>query len=1176
MKKLFCTTLLLLTIAIGFAQGKNDLWKKSNSFEAFKKTPKNHLPQKNIFKLDLLNMEKMLNKAPKRANVKITQHLIITLPNGEGVLENFKVFENSVMEPELAKKYPNIKSYVAVGIDNPLARAYFSYSPLGFKSMILYPDQSSVFIEPISDNSDTYSVYKKSDKKEVLEEFECNIMHKVAKTTTSDNTVAFRGADDAKLRTFRIALSSTGEYSAYFGGTKANTLAAMNNTLTRINGIFEKDFGVRLILIGNNDAIIYTNSTTDPYSDPANKSNWRLELQSNLTATIGEANYDIGHLLGTGVANSGDAGCVGCICTNNFKGRGYTTGTSNNHQGDTFDLDFVAHEIGHQLGATHTFTHTSETGTGSQMEPGSGSTIMSYSGRTSKDIEFHSDAYFHAISIQQVTDNIKTKTCAVISTNGNAAPIVNAGLDFTIPKGTPFMLTGTATDANSDDILTYSWEQMDLGTSTTSVPNATATSGPLFRSYPESTSATRYFPNINSILNGLTTTTGREIASEVLPNVARTLNFRFTVRDNRIGGGSNNSDDMIITVDGLAGPFTVDSQNTAVSYAAGTSQTINWSVAGTDTNGVNCTNVDILLSMDGGQTFPIVLLASTPNDGSQNIIIPNMPGTTNRIMVKGSNHIFFDVNNSNFTITGSNTDTTAPTTSTLTASGTTTSSTNLSWTPATDNVGVSGYDVYQNGILRTSTTTTTLSVTGLTASTTYNFYIKAKDAAGNTSQSSNTVSVTTLSPADTTAPSTSTLTASGTTTSSTNLSWTAATDNVGVSGYDVYQNGVLRTSTTSTTLSVTGLTASTTYNFYIKAKDAAGNTSQSSNTLSVTTLSPTDTTAPSTSTLTASGTTTSSTNLSWTPATDNVGVSGYDVYQNGVLRTSTTTTTLSVTGLTASTTYNFYVKAKDAAGNTSQSSNTVIITTLSNTTLVTTPSYCSSVGGTSKEYINRVIMGTIDNNSGNDNGYGNYTILSSTVYLGSSEKITIIPKWTSSVRAESYNVWIDFNKNGNFESNELVFSKSKSRASSVTGAFTIPSNALTGATRMRVSMKYNSFPSACETFANGEVEDYTINITSTIARTSEETNINEETKEETNEISKLDFKLYPNPVKGDIVNFTEMNESTTYRIFNQMGQQVASGYIENNSVNVGALMPAIYIIEITDGKSVGTKRFIKE
>ena len=992
MKKLFCTTLLLLTIAIGFAQGKNDLWKKSNSFEAFKKTPKNHLPQKNIFKLDLLNMEKMLNKAPKRANVNITQHLIISLPNGEGVLENFKVFENSVMEPELAKKYPNIKSYVAVGVDNPLARAYFSYSPLGFKSMILYPDQSSVFIEPISDNADTYSVYKKSDKEEVLEKFECNIMHKVANATPSDNTVAFRGADDAKLRTFRIALSSTGEYSAYFGGTKANTLAAMNNTLTRINGIFEKDFGVRLILIGNNDAIIYTNSTTDPYSDPANKSNWRLELQSNLTATIGEANYDIGHLLGTGVANSGDAGCVGCICTNNFKGRGYTTGTSNNHQGDTFDLDFVAHEIGHQLGATHTFTHTSETGTGSQMEPGSGSTIMSYSGRTSKDIEFHSDAYFHAISIQQVTDNIKTKTCAVISTNGNAAPIVNAGLDFTIPKGTPFMLTGTATDANSDDILTYSWEQMDLGTSTTSVPNATATSGPLFRSYPESTSATRYFPNINSILNGLTTTTGREIASEVLPNVARTLNFRFTARDNRIGGGSNNSDDMIITVDGLAGPFTIDSQNTAVSYAAGTSQTINWSVAGTNTNGVNCTNVDILLSTDGGQTFPIVLLASTPNDGSQNIIIPNMPGTTNRIMVKGSNHIFFDVNNSNFTITGSNTDTTAPTTSTLTASGTTTSSTNLSWTAATDNVGVSGYDVYQNG----------------------------------------------------------------------------------------------------------------------------------------------------------------------------------------VLRTSTTTTTLSVTGLTASTTYNFYVKAKDAAGNASQSSNTVLITTLSNTTLVTTPSYCSSVGGTSKEYINRVIMGTIDNNSGNDNGYGNYTTLSSTVYLGSSEKITIIPKWTSSVRAESYNVWIDFNKNGNFESNELVFSKSKSRASSITGAFTIPSNALTGATRMRVSMKYNSFPSACETFANGEVEDYTINITSTIARTSEETNINEETKEETNEISKLDFKLYPNPVKGDIVNFTEMNESTTYRIFNQMGQQVASGYIENNSVNVGALMPAIYIIEITDGKSVGTKRFIKE
>jgi len=202
---------------------------------------------------------------------------------------------------------------------------------------------------------------------------------------------------------------------------------------------------------------------------------------------------------------------------------------------------------------------------------------------------------------------------------------------------------------------------------------------------------------MNTILAGLSSTQGSRIISETLPGVARTLNFRLTVRDNKVGGGANNTDDMVVTVNGTAGPFSVDSQNTAVSYAVGTSQTINWTVAGTNANGVNCANVDILLSTDGGQTFPTVLIAGTPNDGSQNVIIPNIPGTTNRIMVKGSNHIFFDVNNTNFTITGSGTsDTTAPTASTLSASGTTASSTNLSWTAASDNVGVTDYEVYQN------------------------------------------------------------------------------------------------------------------------------------------------------------------------------------------------------------------------------------------------------------------------------------------------------------------------------------------------------------------------------------------------------------------------------------------------------------------------------------------------
>lgn len=1085
MKKLICTA-LLFTITIGTAQNKNDLWKKGNSSEISKRITKTDLPQSNIFELDLTTIKKMLDTSPKRDNFNTTSNLIITLPNGEGKLENFKVYENSVMAPELAAKYPEIKSYMAIGIDNPNARAYFSYSPLGFKSMTLYPDQSAVFIEPVSDDLITYSVYKKSDKKKAFQKFECNVIDEaVNRVQPNNNTTDLRGADDGKLRTFRLALSATGEFTAYFGGTKAATLAAMNNSMTRINGVFEKDFGVRLILIANNDALIYTNSTTDPYSDYANKANWKTENQTILTSTIGEANYDIGHLLGAGTVNSGDAGARGSIGVDNSKGRAYTCANSTNNQGDTFDINYLAHEIGHQLGANHTFTHTNE-GTIAQLEPGSGSTIMGYAGVTIKDIQQYADAYFHSISIQQVTDIIKTKTCATIILTGNAVPVANAGIDFTIPKGTPFMLNGTATDANSTDALTYSWEQIDLGNATTTIPSSTATTGSLFRSYNPSTSTTRYFPNMNTILAGLSSTQGSRIISETLPGVARTLNFRLTVRDNRIGGGANNSDDMIVTVDGVAGPFTVDSQNTAISYPAGSTQTINWMVAGTNANSVNCANVDILLSTDGGQTFSTVLLTGTPNDGSQNIVIPNIPGTTNRIMVKGSNHIFFDVNNTNFTITSSVVaDTTAPTTSTLTASGTSTSSTNLSWTAATDNVGVTGYDVYQNGVFKASTTTTSLIVNGLTAATTYNFYVKAKDAAGNISVASNTVNITTLTLADTTAPSTSILSASGTTTSSTNLSWTAATDNVGVTGYDVYQNGVFKTSTTTTTLAVNGLTASTTYNFHIKAKDAAGNVSATSNTVTVTTSA----------------------------------------------------------------------------------------TTLSNNS-----TYCNSTGSTANEYINNVMVDAFNNTSGNNNGYGNYNSMLINLATGATTKIMITPKWIGAARAEYYNVWIDFNQNGTFETSELVFTKSNTKLKSVSGTLYIPTNALTGNTRMRVTMKNNSLPTACETFSAGEVEDYTINIvTNTTRSTDEVTTIKDETTE-ADVIAKIDYKLYPNPVKGDIVYFSgiENENATSYRIYNLMGQQVANGSIENNAVNVSALTPAIYIIEVTDGKSAASKRFIKE
>ena len=503
-------------------------------------------------------------------------------------------------------------------------------------------------------------------------------------------------------------------------------------------------------LIANTDLVIYANAATDPYSAAAAGAAgaWNQQLQTTLTTVIGDSNYDVGHLFGA-TGGGGNAGCIACVCKNPTtsvplgKGSGFTSPADGIPSGDNFDIDYVVHEMGHQFGANHTFTFGNE-GTGVQMEPGSGSTIMGYAGITSVDVQPHSDPYFHAISIQQVTNYIKTTTCQTSTATGNAIPTANAGLDYTIPKSTPFMLTGSGTDANNDT-LNYDWEQMDSQTTIT-VPSATKTSGVNFRSYNPTASPTRYFPKMSSVLTGATTTAGSELIVEALTSVARTLNFRLTVRDNHIGGPGNNSDDMIVTVNATAGPFTVTAPNTAVSYTGNTTQTITWAVAGTTANGVNCANVDILLSTDGGNTFPITLLAATPNDGTQALIIPNLFGTTNRIMVKGTNHIFFDVSNTNFTITAGTTNTVPPTAPTLSASTTTTTTTLLSWSGATDNIAIISYNIYQGGVLIGNTSSLTFPVTGLLPSTSYAFTVKTVDSDGNLSVASNVVNVTTLTP----------------------------------------------------------------------------------------------------------------------------------------------------------------------------------------------------------------------------------------------------------------------------------------------------------------------------------------------------------------------------------------------------------------------------------------------
>ena len=962
--------ILLVTFNISLSQNTTP-WTPCSIDNTIAKNKQTGLPLKHLFKLDFNSLKTTLKSSPKRTVSK--SNAIISLPDGDGNFEILEVYENSVMDPGLEVIYPEIKSYIAIGINNPQIKSYFSISPLGFKSMTIYPDKPAVFIDAVS--IDVYTVYRKTDNETPLNKFEC------ITTCESENisppfSVA-KGADDGKLRTFRLALSCTGEYAQLFGGTKILALSGMNNTITRINGIFERDFGAKFIIISNNDAVIYTDPLTDPYSDSSVKSNWRSEVKTTLNTVIGLANYDIGHLLGANSinVNSGDAGCIGCVCSDFNKGAGYTCASPTSFSGDRFDIDFVAHEMGHQMGANHTYSYVTESSSGAQMEPGSGSTIMSYAGSTSKDVQNYSDAYFHAISIQQVTDVIKIKTCAVTFTTGNYIPVVNAGPDYIIPKGTPFMLTGSATDANVDDMITYGWEEMDLGSSVTTVPSTTATSGPLFRSYNPSSSPTRYFPNMTTILAGSVTTSGIEIPVEVLPGVNRALNFRLTARDNRMNGSANNTDDMIITVDANAGPFTVDSQNSVVSYKPNSIQNVTWSVAGTNINSINCAAVDILLSTDGGKSFPITLLSAAPNTGAATIVIPNIIGTTNRIMVKGKNQIFFDVNNVDFIIADTTIDTVAPSTSILSISGTTTSGTTLSWTTATDNVGVIGYNVYQDNVLKTTTTATSLVVTGLSPSTLYNFYVVAKDAIGNLSVPSNIITTTTLP---------------------------------------------------------------------------------------------------------------------------------------------------------------------------------IIVT-----------SYCISNGiSTSKEYINKIQIGSINNTSGNNNGYKDFTLLSTDLVAGSSNSITITPAWNGSIMYETYTIWIDLNRDKDFNDvGELIYSKVKTKTKPIVGYVNIPANTLPGITRMRISMKNNSLANPCEIFSYGEVEDYNVNIIEYTIKYSEESPT---------------IKLYPNPVIGDVINFSNLKGPSNFSIFNLMGQEIEKNNIENGTIRVQYLKPGFYLIEIKDSSSTIIKTFIKQ
>ena len=572
----------------------------------------------------------------------------ISLPNVFGKMERFLVWESSNFDAVLQAQFPNIQSFSGKGVTDPSATVYFSVSDSGIQTMVLRNNgKPAEFMEPIKGETQKYVLHQSDKKAKGDLPLICTTEEKELASSLMAKTTNTK-ASDRVFRTMRLALSCTGEYTAYHKGTVQGALAAMNATMTRVNGIFNRDLALKLVIIADNDKIIYTTPATDPYTEVTGgtvSSAWNQELQNTLTSVIGEANYDIGHLFAAS-GGGGNAGCIGCVC-NSDKGSAYSSPSNSKPEGDAFDIDFVIHELGHQLGATHTFSHDIE-GTGSNVEPGSGSTIMGYAGITDYDVQASSDDYFAFASINQIQENLATKTCPVQTAITTAAFGVSAGPDYTIPKSTPFLLKGT-TSGSVNSSFTYVWEQNDSAITTSkenSVAIADKADGPLFRSFPPMASSIRYFPAYDSVLINRFSSMWESLSS-----IGRTLSFVFTARDNAaLGLGQTASDEVLVTVASTAGPFEVTSQaSTDLSWNPGATQTITWNVNGTNVL-PGAANVNIKLSTDGGLTFPITLLNNTPNDGSQSIVVPSIVALKCRVLVEPTNSIFYSINATPFAI----------------------------------------------------------------------------------------------------------------------------------------------------------------------------------------------------------------------------------------------------------------------------------------------------------------------------------------------------------------------------------------------------------------------------------------------------------------------------------------------------------------------------------------------
>lgn len=652
---------ITLVISLSFSLFSQSLWQEVEKGSAIIQSTGEkdiHPEEYKIFKLDEIGLETQLSEVPHESSRENDKPLIsIQIPTPYGHSVEMQLIESPIMEEGLAIKFPEIKTYSGSSANGNIT-GRFDKTVHGLHGIIFHPE-GTFYINPYNKNStDLYLFYPLKDnfKGENAHRLKCEVLgggHDILGFAESMNQNGVgsqsRSLDETlPLLTYRLAVAATGEYTNFHGGTVQSALSAIVTAINRVNSIYERDLGIRFLLVEDNDKIIFTDPTTDPYTN-GNTGQMIGENFPVLRDSIGSNNFDIGHVFGTSSSLSGLAG-VGNVCRED-KARGVSTHV--NPVNDPFIVAIVAHEMGHQFGARHTMYSCHNVNPTTAYEPGSGSTIMSYAGICAQgnNLESFPDPYYHANSLDVIigfSRNGGGRACAVEIPTQNIPPQVDINLEdgFFIPKLTPFKLEGTATDPNPEDNLTYSWEQYDIGPSLDPfIPlGQSIGNSPLFRAWPPVEESYRYFPRLSDLVNN------NKRPFELLPDTTRQLTFRMVVRDNNVESGATVWEQIRFNSTDNAGPFRVLFPNERDTFSAGEYIEVQWDVANTDRSPVNCQRVDVVLSEDGGFSYPHVLLADAPNSGSAFVNIPNLKGTDNRIKVRAADNIFFDISNTDFHI----------------------------------------------------------------------------------------------------------------------------------------------------------------------------------------------------------------------------------------------------------------------------------------------------------------------------------------------------------------------------------------------------------------------------------------------------------------------------------------------------------------------------------------------